>query len=270
MSPTRHRSGFTLIELLVVIAILAVLISLLLPAMSGAKAAARRIVCASNIRQIQLVHFTYVTDENGYLFPMPINAVYMIYNESVHSPWDARPMLREYGGTPDLFYCPDGFVEPIDVSGAPIDAYTYWAVDQGHIFIGYVMTPGVSAPGDGYPNGRYQVVGDGIFENKTLPLHIDQVLDPFRAPFVADTTFITRYDYTGFYGGGYGLLSFNHPGVTGLLRQYTIKGWRGLNGGFFDGHVRFRPAAAVPMSSPWQDLSAIRDVANSNQSYHPF
>jgi prepilin-type N-terminal cleavage/methylation domain-containing protein/prepilin-type processing-associated H-X9-DG protein len=96
-----RKCGFTLIELLVVIAIIALLMGVLMPALSAARERSRRTVCSQNEKSTALGLFMYGHDNDGKL---PMNEVNRwIFDVSY---WTADIVMKAGNFDRHIFYCP--------------------------------------------------------------------------------------------------------------------------------------------------------------------
>lgn len=102
------KTGFTLIELLVVISIIALLVSILLPALARAREQAKSIVCLSNLRQQGLTMALYVGDNDGY-YARSITESYNFGRVSVFEllePYGPEQPDQDTGDPEGLWICP--------------------------------------------------------------------------------------------------------------------------------------------------------------------
>jgi len=87
----RNRKGFTLIELLVVISIIALLLAILMPALTKVKAQAMRIVCGNNLRQ-QGIGFTLYSADNNNKYPHRIHPAHWPHGTQSWHHFTYKPM----------------------------------------------------------------------------------------------------------------------------------------------------------------------------------
>src|SRR5688500_17206831 len=126
----RNRA-FTLIELLVVIGVVALLVSLLLPALGRARSRARQIKCHSNLRQMMTTASLYAVNNDGRLplsyWSVPGHAMAWDFSrqQGPDGSWEVVPGLLWGGDAPaEIQHCPE-FDGRGNSPGDPFSGYNY-------------------------------------------------------------------------------------------------------------------------------------------------
>lgn len=119
-----HRFGFTLVELLVVIGIIALLISVLLPALTKARQAASKVKCSAQLRNLGQAVVIYANANRGKMPQHRVNGQSWMWD----IPVETRDQLVKCGAARSAWYCPD-FPEQ--------DADKLWNFNGSYTVVGY-------------------------------------------------------------------------------------------------------------------------------------
>lgn len=196
-----RRKGFTLIELLVVISIIALLMSVMMPALGKARRMGKRLVCKSRIRQVLIAESLYEKDNDSWITPA---VDYTSKNGFM-------TRLQKYGIEDESFMCPEQKMRDVNGWG---DLLCHFGIN---VDIAGVINDVAGKPvrATGNLAGAKMLL---VKRPSELILFAD--VDPDR---------VSGYLHWGFqYGGG-----------TAFERRYSERHDKGSNYGFADCHVDF-------------------------------
>lgn len=210
---SRKQNGFTLIELLVVIAIIAILASMLLPALNKARDKAKGSQCLSNQKQVGSLFHLYTQDFSDYLPYRNQGNVYWPQNIAGCDANDAKnPLCMKYASTAKFMLCP--------------------SVTNGYSknFISGKFAGTTSAAADYGYNNKW--LGSSYFysNNTTVPAKITKIKKPSQTIMTADVSKAGSSYYDAMDGLRYGQSS--------LTPYYN-------SGALWDGFLDARHAGAV-------------------------
>lgn len=178
----KKKTGFTLVELLVVVAIIAVLVSILLPALNTARRMAKTIACKTNLRQLGVAMLSYCYDNNDYFTyhehdgsdSQPYGVAWWHKLDIGHYaptnlPSNAANTTRKYTvGKRSLYICPEGTLKFDGLGGTG----GYWGDVKGY-FPCYTIN---------------DIISGGYWSHSTLTQYrrLSGITEPTKSMMIAD------------------------------------------------------------------------------------
>ncbi len=211
------KQFFTLIELLVVIAIIAILASMLLPALNQARDKARTIACAANAKSVLSFNQFYMDDNKEYA----ATAI-----PKGNDPW-AVTLAAYNNGTNSVWYCPAARLSNAKKLASPYNYYNF----RGNAGLGI---------------NEQSFVGRNSTHSYLLVHKLSEFREPSKTIYTADVICGANYTQRG--GGSIATNAFRYARISnsiipaeannGLNSYYTRhNNENALNCGFLDGHV---------------------------------
>jgi type II secretory pathway pseudopilin PulG len=193
MSRRACTAAFTLVEVLVVCAAVAVLLGLLVPVLSRARAAARRCGCQANLRQIWMAWDLYLTDSGGRFFRGQ-NHNFDFGGWQGYGPYAAVRPLNRYAGLPvdgasrpqaRVFRCPD------DQGGQdyPEKAYDFFG---NSLQANTLLTGPVGLPTPEWVPEPIRAINQEL-NRYTAGLTRATLADPSRLAFLGDRNWVSQW-----------------------------------------------------------------------------